>query len=253
LTVETGPFKLCILIPVLNEVKLIDNALEQLSKQIDSQIQVVVSDPGSTDGSIEKIEQITQNRSQWMFINSHICAPSIAKTVVQAIPLVQAPLCLILPIDCSMTQINLKEFIEQSRAADADYGCFYKTYHHTSYLLRPYAGIQNLFRTRWLKNMVWTNGIWLKTSILKNPRTWSTPGFLEDVILSDHLKKYKAKIYSSPIRVSARLYQRDRIIKRIVINAFIISLYRLSLWMNCLPGMKQWPTIEELRKLYRRV
>lgn len=234
---------LSIVIPMLNEVDLVENALvglHSLLKEFKVEgfpIDVIIVDAGSGDGSAEAASKMA-GEFGWKFKSQALSSPSIGKTIQLSFDLSESEYVLILPVDC---QLSL-ECLSLLKEFDSDYGGFFKNYSPATLLLNIYGFLQNYIRTLALKNVVWTNGIIVKREFLDEENVFCTEGFMEDVLFSDNLKRRTSsfKVMKTPVRVSSRLYFAKTPIVRVLINGFIMSLFRA--------GFKD---PKKLRRIYR--
>ncbi len=227
---------LTIIIPVFNEEKVLPKALELLSFLKSSEI--IFVDSGSSDSSVSLIEDFIGEKScGWRVVKESFDSPSIGKAVSKGVNLAETEYVLILPVDCFLS-INAFKELGYYLKRGFSWGGFEKVYTSKTLLKGLYASLQNVIRTRLFRNLVWTNGFFGKRRLLET--NLSTKGFLEDVELSDRLKKESLPIIlAEKIEVSDRKYQ-GRVLKRIFLNLSILFLYRLKL-----------KSVEELRELYQ--
>lgn len=227
--------KISVIVPILNEKNLvvdslssIRESLQQLNKEQVGNWEVVVSDAGSTDGSAELIHDFC-SRNMWTAVLGKLSDPSVGRTVKQGIENSSGDLILILPID---TILPPSGFIELWKAAIVNNeicGGFKKYYKPSTLLLKLYQFIQNSLRSKVLKHVVWTNGIFFPKSLLQEIE-FPAMGFLEDVFLSDVLrKKHYWTMLRGPLSVSSRRYNSGGTVRRILINIAIMSSFRLKL------------------------
>lgn len=207
--------------PVLNEAGIIESALRDLASVLEPPCETIVVDAGSADGSRELAREICA-RHGWRFIEANLSAPSVGRTVSAGLTVAKGEIILVLPADTSLT--SMRELIDAVHRGKRC-GGFPKRYEPSTPLLQLYAYLQNLVRTRWSKNLVWTNGMFF-------PRGTPVPthGFLEDVELSDRLKQSPDwTLISVPLKVSARRYYPNRVARRILVNGLILAAHRLQL------------------------
>jgi glycosyltransferase involved in cell wall biosynthesis len=225
--------KVSIVVPVLNEGKILENSLERLAAaRPPSQWEILVVDSGSRDDSPEIARRVCETKG-WRFIGGNFSAPSVGRTVSLGAWEATGDVILVLPCDAYFESFSL---FETALAGGVRCGGFPKIYEPTTRLLSAYAAAQNLLRSHGGRHLVWTNGMFF-------PRGTHVPtqGFLEDVALSDELRRRKDWcLVPEPIRVSARRYYPDRTWRRILINGLILFLHRLNLM-----------GITSLRRLYR--
>ena len=149
--------------------------------------------------------------------------PSILSTVLKPTKRISTHYCLVHPVDIDCSRF-INGILELSTS---DYYLFYKDYFPQGKLLRLQEFFLNRVRLGIFKEFVWTNGLLIKTSILKQCHFLKND-FLEDVILSDYLKRnYQGKIISEYVRCSSRRYISNGIIKQFLLNILIMILYRV--------------------------
>lgn len=226
---------LSIIVPVLNEEKIILDSLKILKSSIDTfktlsdtfEIEVIISDAGSKDSSIDIVKDFCKERKDFRLCEGQILQPSVGKTVKQGINASFFSYVLILPVDCKISSKNfimIKKFIDFKKS----YGGFSKYYFNKGILMKFYAILQNLVRTRFLSHYVWTNGIIFQKIVL-NKVSIPTDGFMEDVVFSDRLKQeFKHTYMDCPIFVDSRLYDQKGPMRRIFINLIIMIIFRLG-------------------------
>lgn len=123
-------------------------------------------------------------------------------------------------IDCS------DYFNQLIHLNSADYYVFKKRYYPSNILLTIQSQILNNIRLK-LRSFVWTNGVFVKTSVLKNCKHLVNE-FLEDVMLSDFLKdNYEGEVMPCFTICSSRRYIKDGVYKRMFINLSIMFLFRV--------------------------
>ncbi|MDA9189601.1 glycosyltransferase [bacterium] len=224
-----------IIIPILNEQKILPSSLKRLLELQDfavkNTIKIIIVDGGSADDSYELITKYCETYNNFFCDQEKIKNPSIIRTLNIAKNLSTANTILILPIDCYLSLESLKIVINSLALQDYDYGGLAKKYAPNGPILSLYCKIQNLIRTSLLKNLVWTNCIFLKRDIFFDPEVFIDHGFMEDVYLSDKLKKekFKFKYINTKLEVSSRRYIQDSPYKRILINLIVIFLFRIGL------------------------
>ncbi|MGE3680210.1 MAG: glycosyltransferase [Bdellovibrionales bacterium] len=227
--------KVSIIVPVLNERVFIENTLTQLKETLSSLKQddfgnweVIISDAGSTDGTLSLIDKFLHGTASWLTITEPIPNPSVGKTIVRGIHKATGDIILILPADSQLTPEGFRD-LWTTLQSGTECGGFVKRYFPSNYALVLYQTVQNLIRLKCLRHLVWTNGIFFKKSLLSSFE-FPTIGFLEDVILSDFLRKVPTwRVLSTSITVSSRRYYPNRILKRILINLFIMFCYRTGI------------------------
>lgn len=227
--------KISIIVPVLNERVFIEGTLTHLQKTLSilkgnaiGNWEVVVSDAGSTDGTLEAINKFIERNDSWIAITDPILKPSVGKTVRRGILKATGEVLLILPADTQLGSDGLKELWHVLQTG-VECGGFLKQYSPSNSILRLYQSVQNLVRLKCFKHLVWTNGIFFKKALIES-LDFPTIGFLEDVILSDFLRKVPTwRVLSTSITVSSRRYYPNRILKRILINLFIMFCYRTGI------------------------
>ncbi len=225
LFVNTKDFR--VIIPILNEENILkSNSFSQFLSSIPFEITFV--DSCSVDSSAKIIksygfELLTYEGEKSIY---QACKSVAVKT--------HEPNVIILPVDCT---VNFDELL--SHSSPFIWGGFLKKYTQTNVGIKIYLFLQNYIRTKWFGNLVWTNVIFCKTKefILNG----SLEGFLEDVILSDNLKRVeKPIILKGPCVCSFRKYESN-ILRRLFINLKVMIYYRFRI-----------KSIKELKDIYSK-
>jgi len=213
-----------LVIPVYNE----EAALPGLFKVLESypRHQVLFLDGGSTDDSRNLIKQ-----KGFRLIEKNIKENSVWKTLCLAKNQITTEFMWIHPVDMEAAEAFSK--IQSYLKEGIDYAYFEKVYLEKHWLLSLQALFLNKVRSKISKGFVWTNAPLMKTSLfnsLTNLRVFKqTEGFLEDVVLSDFLKKhYDGQFVPLKIHVSPRRYLREGIFKRFWGNLKIMYLFRFK-------------------------
>ncbi|MCR9203509.1 MAG: glycosyltransferase [Halobacteriovoraceae bacterium] len=213
-----------ILIPVFNEEK----AIPGLFKALESYPlhKVLFCDGGSTDKSRDLIKE-----KGYPLVEKNIKQNSIWKTLCLAKNHVNSEFVWIHPVDMEAPEVlsKLPAYFQTGK----DYGWFQKVYLEKHWLLSVQAFFLNKVRSKISKNFVWTNAPIIKTSLFQSLANLKmmkdTEGFLEDVVLSDYLKKhYDGQYMTLKIHVDPRRYLREGVLKRIWGNLKIMYLFRFK-------------------------
>lgn len=213
-----------ILVPVFNEEK----ALPGLFKALESYPphKILFCDGGSTDASRDLIKE-----RGYTLIERNIKNNSIWRTLCLAKNHVTTEFVWIHPVDMEAAEVlqKLPAYFQPGK----DYGWFQKVYLEKHWLLSLQAFFLNRVRSKISKNFVWTNAPIIKTSLFQTlvnlKKMRDTEGFLEDVVLSDYLKKhYDGQYMTLKIHVDPRRYLRVGVFKRIWGNIKIMYLYRFK-------------------------
>ena len=210
-----------LIIPVKDE----SDCLDQLFALIDNypqNIKIYFCNGGCTDDSFEKINKFIENKKFAFTCEDNANQKSILTTILAPIESINDEYVLIHPVD-----IDCSNFIfEIFNYSQSDYYVFYKKYIPERKLLKLQEFLLNRIRLGLLKDFVWTNGLLIKTKVLKGSSRLRND-FLEDVILSDHLKKnYQGTVIPSYVKCSARRYISNGITLRLSLNLIIMILFR---------------------------
>lgn len=235
--------KISVVVPILNELPILQTRLARLGENLPAggAWEVVLADAGSRDGTLEAAEKIAREKG-WTLVRADLSAPSVGRTVAAGIDRCTGDFAVVCPVDSSLERTSLETLWQTLASGEAECGGFRKVYEPAPRLLRGYAWLQNTLRTRASRHLVWTNGIFFRLPADRRDLI-PTMGFLEDVALSDRLRRSKKwKYLSVPIHVSARRYYPDKVLRRISINGLILMLYRAG-----------YSDYSRLAKLYTRL
>lgn len=228
--------RVSIIIPFLNEIAIIEKALAMVSENLERvadscggvRWEVCLVDSGSMDGSGEWGRDYAEQKA-WQFVDAKLVRPSIGRALNSAIKDVESEFVVFLPMDVEIPLAALNLLAEVLVGDEVQCGGFIKAYSPQTLFLKTYVGVQNIFRSKLLKNLVWTNVIFGRRQLFVE-EPLPEDGFLEDVILSDRLKhKNGWRLLNSRVLVSSRKYYPERVGKRIFVNLLIMFLYRTRL------------------------
>jgi hypothetical protein len=211
-----------IIIPVKNE----NEQLAQLFSLLQSypkDIKIYFCNGGCTDNSFDLIKIFIQERKNAFIYDNMSLKQSILTTVLSPINDIKENYVLVHPvdIDCSSFIFDIAKF------PYSEYYVFYKSYYPERKILKIQEFILNKIRLNLFKSFVWTNGLLIKTDILKDSASLKND-FLEDVILSDKLKqRYKCSVIRQYVKCSARRYITNGVTAHLIINIIIMILYRI--------------------------
>ena len=216
-----------VIVPVYNESEFIEPFLERLA-ELNGDAEFIFVDDSSDDSTCASIQNYEARLSgmQLLTINSHKgMAPGNnagAKTAT-------GDVLWFLPADC-LPPPNALELIEQTlHNTTAIGGAYFKHYTSGSLFMKCGEFYLNNLRFQRAGNVVSTNGIFLRRETFDKLGGFTEHGFLDDVLLSDRLKKIgRLAVIKQPLIVSSRRYERDGISKRIINNLLIVLLYRLG-------------------------
>ena len=221
------PLSLAILVPIFNESKILDQSLKQIQSLqrhfSEWAIEVILIDSGSSDDS-QVIASRWTKTDGWKWVHIEDRPPSTGTAVKIGLAHSRSEICLVLPVDTELPPASLSQL--QTLITDKNVRCggFTKQYSPQTLLLIPYQWIQNVIRLRILRHTVWTNGIFFPTN---EAPTISDQGFLEDVLLSDELRKRADwGVVNAPLIVSARRYYPNRTLRRMLLNLFVMFCFR---------------------------
>lgn len=223
-----------IAIPFYNEESILKDHLPKLIHElnkINKPIEVFLCDSGSNDKSLKMVESFIRTKIHglhtWKFLYSTqrlSCGESCSRVG----PIFTGKWLLILPADCQIDSEHLSALL--NLPANEAWGGFQKEYSPNSLFLKGLAYLLNNFRTKYLRHLVWTNGLFISQSLYKQ---YPIPakGFMEDVIWSDRLRRSEKPFYflKPKIKVSSRRYQENGYFKVALLNLIIIVLYRFKI------------------------
>lgn len=135
---------------------------------------------------------------------------------------------LFLHIDNYLPKNAIKDIKKAMTNENIVAGAFLKKYHQ-SFMFSFTQKLLNI-RTKYGKKIVGTNALFVRKSIFLESKF--PEQFMEDVAYSDYLitqyTKNKVCIINNYIQVSARKYIKQGPSKQIIVNAFIMFLYRIA-------------------------
>ncbi len=241
---------LTVLLPFRNESQVIVASLQELAQTLrreDSKgrCSVLLVDSMSTDNSLALAKEHCEAYG-WRVVDiSERFAkknPSVGRAIASGIDHINTPYLMILPCDCRLTSGAMSTLLQVIDRGQVGWGGFVKSYLGAGWIMKGYAGFQNFLVHVNLLDLVWTNGIFAKTELIREFDEIFDLGFVEEFFLSERLRGTgKACVIRAPIMVSPRRYQTKGTLKTIGLNAFIVTLFKLGFRNTSI-----------LSKLYRR-
>lgn len=248
---------LWVLVPVLNEEEGVGTRFGQLLQvaagldpALLDRVRFCWIDSGSRDRSAARIAALIGGldprlKANFELIETGLTEPSVGRALNHAISRIgPGDFLMVHPVDCSLGQEGWSELLEWFEVGKGLAAAFPKTYTSRSRVLRIYGGLLNALLLRRLGWWVWTNLPCVRRDVI-GPEGLETPGFLEDLLLSDRIrqasraKKFPVRTLASQVLVSSRRYDRDGIAARILLNGWITFLFVSGL-----------ASIERLKKMY---
>ena len=211
-----------IIIPFLNEVHEIPSLLEHLER-LEGNPEIIFVDGGSTDGGDKKIQNTCNKIMLLQTGGGRACQMNAGARVASG------DILLFLHADCRLP-VNAVSIIENAlRDSTAVGGGFCKRYTNENWLLMFYRMTTNVIRTRWLKNFVGTNAVFVRKFVFEKLGGYAEVPLLEDVFLSDKLKKTGRVIALEPHVLSSSRRYYEFGIARTIYSAFkILFLFRVA-------------------------
>ena len=235
--IEKSSFKLSIVIPCYNEIHTIEKIINKIEKSLNTykydNFEIIVVDDFSTDGTREKLNQISENKNINIFLHSENQGKGAA--VKSAIKLAKGDLIIIQDADLEYDPYDYDRLLTPFFETDADVvygsrfiggGKYVRIHFFWHYLANKILTfICNLFTNLNLTDME-TGYKVFKTSVLKNislqEKTFS---FEPEVTIK--LSKKKFKFYEVPITYNGRSYEEG---KKIRLKDAFIALKTIILY-----------------------
>ncbi|HMV26660.1 MAG TPA: TIGR04283 family arsenosugar biosynthesis glycosyltransferase [bacterium] len=213
-----------VIIPVLNEGQWITYCIEQLKHQ-NGAFEVIVSDGGSTDGTLERVSELKNLSFPCTVVSGDKGRANQLNRGAQA---AKGEVLLFLHVDCELPPNAFKSVEQFLSDPQCIGGGFQKKYNPENILMRLYRIMINTIRTLWLRNLVGTNAIFVRSRVFHQLGGFKQVSLLEDVIFCDAMKKAgRMVIIKDPVIVSSRRYFSSGIVKRIGIAAEVIIRFRV--------------------------
>jgi rSAM/selenodomain-associated transferase 2 len=233
--------KISIIVPVLNEAAIIRKCLEKL-QELESEFELIIADGGSSDETITIVKQFISGSKMPCIVLENM-QPGRAYQMNGGAEVSQGEVLLFLHADCKLEKnalLNIENRLHDQRIIG---GGFYKKYSKENLPLWFYRAGMNLIRTKLLRNLVGTNAIFIRRDRFFELGAFPEVALLEDVMLSDRMKKSGELAFLKPHVVSSsRRYYAHGILKRIWIASRIMYLYRFR---NVAP--------DELKRIYQQM
>lgn len=213
-----------VIIPVLNEGQWITHCIERLKSQ-NGIFEIIVSDGGSTDETLDRVWGL-QNLPFSLSVVSGI--KGRANQLNRGAQAAKGEVLLFLHADCELPNDAFKKIEDVMCDPLCIGGGFQKKYDPENIIMRLYRIIINTVRTQWLRNLVGTNAIFVRSLVFHQIGGFKQVSLLEDVLFCDAMKRTgRMAIINDPVIVSSRRYFESGILKRIFIAAEVIFRFRL--------------------------
>lgn len=213
------PPTVSVIIPVLNECDNIAQAVN--SAWLAGADEVIAVDGGSTDGTLDQLEEL-----DCQFITSN---PGRGTQLRLGAEHASGDILFFIHADALIHQNCIAQIIDSmSTRNPATHGCFRQRIEKPGTLFRLIER-GNMVRARWFKMMYGDQGIFIRRDIYE--KIDGVPGvkLMEDVILSDRLKKIgRPTILPGPITVNARRWQKRGPIRQTLLNWSLYWRFRLG-------------------------
>lgn len=214
------------IVPVLNEESVIDSFL-QWHLTLSGIDEWILVDGSSSDRTLERIRAFQSQYSQLRLIAGEHLRGRARQMNAGAASAV-GEVFLFLHSDCKLDPLApdaLKNILSNKEIIG---GGFYKKYEQETALLRCYRSLMNLVRTKWLRNLVGTNAIFIRRSVFETLGGYPEVSILEDMILCDRMKSAgKLAMLKPYLIVSSRRYIKDGIVRRMIMAVRILILFRI--------------------------
>ncbi|MBX7150232.1 TIGR04283 family arsenosugar biosynthesis glycosyltransferase [bacterium] len=214
------------IVPVLNEESVIDSFL-QWHMNLNEIDEWIVVDGGSNDRTLERVDAFQKQCAKIKLISGEQLRGRAKQMNAGALS-ANGEVLLFLHVDCKLDRLApavLKNAMGHEHLIG---GGFYKKYENETVLLKIYRSIMNVLRTQWLRNLVGTNGIFVRKNIFEKIGGYPDTPILEDMLLCDRMKSAgKLAMIKPYIIVSSRRYFKDGVLRRIVMALKILFLFRI--------------------------
>ncbi len=216
-----------IVVPVLNEAAGIRSCLENLF-ELEGDFEIIVADGGSLDGTVKIIKELSLKNPGRLSLLENI-RPGRSVQMNAGAEAAKGDILLFLHADCRLHSAALKKVDESLKDITVIGGGFYKRYSTENLMLWIYRAGMNLVRTKWLRNLVGTNAIFIRKDIFFQLGSFPDVVLLEDVILADRMKTKGKLVFLRPhVIASSRRYRESGVLKQIWIAFKIMYLYRIK-------------------------
>ncbi|MEO1994704.1 MAG: TIGR04283 family arsenosugar biosynthesis glycosyltransferase [Planctomycetaceae bacterium] len=210
--------KISVIIPTLNEARHIERAIRQV--RVCGDCEIVVVDGGSTDGTLERATQadVAIAGPQGRALQQNCGAASSHGDIL-----------LFLHADCELQPGCLEAIETGLQNPRVVGGCFYQRIHAQGILYRSLEW-GNAIRVRLAGWAYGDQGIFVRRCIFERLGGFPELPLMEDLYFSKRLKRegLLRLLRDPPLRVSARRWQQNGVLRQTVRNWFLIGLTALG-------------------------
>jgi len=213
-----------IIVPTLNEELLIAGFLQRLMRW-PKLTEIIVVDGGSNDRTQEILRSISHPALR---VFQEPGLRGRARQMNFGAQMAGGDVLLFLHVDCELPEAALLQIEKAVMDTSVIGGGFYKKYAEENTALKFYRGLMNVIRTKWMRNLVGTNAIFIRRKVFFELGQYPDIPLLEDVILCDRMKSNGSLAFLKPhVIVSSRRYYHAGVWKRMWIALKILYFFRI--------------------------
>ena len=216
-----------IVIPVFNEENLLPDLIKQLLCWCDLEDEIIVSDGGSTDGTVSFCDRVLLIRSK----------KGRAIQMNEAIKHAKGDILWFIHADIKISNISRSELTSDSNKKP--WGFFDVDIKDSHWAFRIIESGMNI-RSRLTKIATGDKGIFLTREVCEEIGGFPAIEIMEDIAISKKLKSYPPFISSQRLQVSSRRWRKNGILPTI----FLMWFLRLAWFFKVSPSL--------LAKLYQK-
>ena len=227
--------QLSIVVPFRNEVSLLSQMVEHHRQLQRPRVEFLYVDDGSTDGGGEELLRLDP-----LALIHRENGVGVGKAFYAGAQRVSGTFIFLLPVDCVLSPEGLDELLSALSREQSKVFLFPKHY-SLKQKMSAYAWLQNLILLRGIKLAAWTNGFVIHRTLVPVLEQSVRDVFLGDLELSRNTRREEWTILKQDLSVSARRYDEDGTLRRILLNGVIVLLWLFKL-----------ASIPRLHQMYKR-
>tara|TARA_Y200000002_G_scaffold351283_1_gene329187 strand:+ start:1122 stop:1802 length:681 start_codon:yes stop_codon:yes gene_type:complete len=197
-----------VIVPVFNEENFLPEVINQLMSWCESEDEIIVSDGGSSDGTVNLCDRVRLVRTK----------KGRAIQMNEAAKCAKGDVLWFLHADVGISNISRSELLSVGR--EKFWGFFDIDLKDSYWIFRIIESCMN-FRSRLTKIATGDKGIFLSRQVFEEIGGFPEIEIMEDIAISKKLKLYPPYISSHRLQVSSRRWKKNGILRTVLLMWFL--------------------------------